>query len=89
LRETIPLLPPKSLDLPGRINAERPRFKPFSGSSDFGFWMQFSQMNLITKPVAIPDQNPIVRPESIRLPKPGTKDPWTSLSRSTLNLLVL
>ena len=30
-----------------------------------------------------------VRPEFIRLPKPGTADPWTGLSRSTLNILVL
>jgi hypothetical protein len=46
-------------------------------------------MNLTTNPAAVPEQNRIVRPEFIRLPKPGTSDPWTSLSRSTLNLLVL
>ncbi len=46
-------------------------------------------MNLTTKRIAISDQSNAVRPEFIRLPKPGTCDPWTSLSRSTLNLLVL
>jgi len=46
-------------------------------------------MNLTTKPVTVAEQHPVVRPEFIRLPKPGTCDPWTSLSRSTLNLLVL
>ena len=46
-------------------------------------------MNLTAKPVTFADQNSAVRPEFIRLPRPGTCDPWTSLSRSTLNLLVL
>jgi hypothetical protein len=46
-------------------------------------------MNLTIKPIAVFDHANAVRPEFIRLPKPGTCDPWTSLSRSTLNLLVL
>ena len=46
-------------------------------------------MNLTTKPIAVAGQSPVVRPEFIRLPKPRTCDPWTGLSRSTLNLLVL
>jgi hypothetical protein len=46
-------------------------------------------MNLTTKPVTVAEQSPAVRPEFIRLPKPSSCDPWTSLSRSTLNLLVL
>src|SRR4051812_18417915 len=45
-------------------------------------------MNLTTKPI-VGDQQTSPRPEFIRLPKSGTADPWTSLSRSTLNLLVL
>jgi hypothetical protein len=45
-------------------------------------------MKLTTKPISLYQQSNL-RPEFIRLPKPGTADPWTSLSRSTLNLLVL
>jgi hypothetical protein len=45
-------------------------------------------MNLTTKPIIVAEHNP-TRPEFIRLPRPGTSDPWTSLSRSTLNTLVL
>ena len=46
-------------------------------------------MNLTTKPILIPEQEHTGRPEFIRLPKPGTSDPWTGLSRSVLNQLVL
>ena len=46
-------------------------------------------MNLTTKPITISDHSNAVRPEFIRLPKPGACDPWTGLGRSTLNLLVL
>src|SRR5437879_4361768 len=45
-------------------------------------------MNLTTNPIAIPDQKQIVRPEFIRLPKPRESDPYTGLSRSSLNALV-
>jgi len=47
-------------------------------------------MNLTTSPITISaEQNYIGRPEFIRLPKPGKSDPWTGLSRSVLNQLVL
>src|ERR1700758_3546741 len=46
-------------------------------------------MTLTTRPIRIHDQTLNIRPEFIRLPKPGQHDPWTGLSRSTLNLLVL
>lgn len=45
-------------------------------------------MILTTKPIVTAEQK-VIRPEFIRLPKPGTPEPWTNLSRSTLNLLVL
>jgi hypothetical protein len=50
--------------------------------------IKVSSMNLTTKPITIAEHTSF-RPEFIRLPKPGTSDPWTSLSRSTLNVLVL
>ena len=42
--------------------------------------------SLTTAPVQIPSQTPLapVRPEWVRLPKPGTLCPWTGLSRSKL-----
>lgn len=48
-----------------------------------------SGMDLTTKPIVISEQKNNIRPEFIRLPRPGTADPWTGLGRSTLNLLVL
>lgn len=32
---------------------------------------------------------PVVHPETIRLPPPGSRCPWTGLSRSSLNELIL
>jgi len=46
-------------------------------------------MMLTTRPIRIHDQTQNIRPEFIRLPKPGEHDPWTGLSRSTLNMLAL
>ena len=42
--------------------------------------------SLTTAPVQIPTHTPVtaVRPEWVRLPKPGTLCPWTGLSRSKL-----
>jgi hypothetical protein len=45
-------------------------------------------MNLTTKPVVVFEQGNVSRPEFIRLPKPGQTEPWTGLSRSSLNTLV-
>lgn len=49
---------------------------------------QIASMNFTTQAATVADHK-FVRPEFIRLPKPGTSDPWTGLSRSTLNILVL
>jgi hypothetical protein len=46
------------------------------------------RMNLTTKPISIFEQKDAVRPDFIRLPKPGESDPRTGLSRSFLNTLV-
>jgi hypothetical protein len=45
-------------------------------------------MTFTTQAISSADHHPL-RPEFIRLPKPGTCDSWTGLSRSTLNVLVL
>jgi hypothetical protein len=50
--------------------------------------LQVLAMNITTRPAATAKHDSI-RPEFIRLPKPGTSEPWTGLSRSTLNVLVL
>ena len=38
---------------------------------------------------ALLHNTPVVVPEFIRLPPPGSRCPWTGLSRSTLNELIL
>jgi hypothetical protein len=45
-------------------------------------------MNITIKPAVVFEQNNVAHPEFIRLPKPGQTDPWTGLSRSSLNTLV-
>ena len=40
-------------------------------------------------PIGVSNVSPSERPEFIRLPKPGQRDPYFSLSRSYWNLLVL
>jgi len=42
-----------------------------------------------TAPVEAGDSTSLVVPEFIRLPKPGSREPFTGLSRSTLNALIL
>jgi hypothetical protein len=45
---------------------------------------------LTTAPVSLPDPSaPVSRPEFIRLCAPGQRCPWTGLSRSALNALIL
>ncbi|HWY50669.1 MAG TPA: hypothetical protein VNW72_04225 [Chthoniobacterales bacterium] len=46
-------------------------------------------MNLTTNPIRVIEQNQIIRPEFIRLPKGREHDSWTGLSRSMLCQLIL
>lgn len=48
-----------------------------------------TERTITTRPVEADVSRPLTRPEFIRLPKPGTLCPYTGLSRSKLNEIVL